>query len=56
MLSGFAKAAQALQMEEYKTRATKAANFIQTHLWQIDTKELLHCCYASDDRENIVQM
>ena len=56
MLSGYAKAAQVLQDEEYKSRAIQAADFIKKYLWSDDRKELLHCCYADDNREHIVQM
>lgn len=56
MLSGYAVGAQVLQSEEYRNRAVKAASFIKKYLWSESDKELLHCCYVDDAKENVVQM
>lgn len=53
MISGFAKAAIALNDEEYKKRAINAADFIKKYLYT-DKKRLLRSCYTENGK--IVQM
>nr|XP_018915156.1 PREDICTED: spermatogenesis-associated protein 20 [Bemisia tabaci] len=50
MISGCAKASQALHSEEYKNRACQAAEFVKKHLWCSEKKQLLRCCYTDSNR------
>lgn len=53
MISGYAKAASALNNEGYKKRAIEAANFIKKYLYT-DKKRLLRSCYTENNK--IAQM
>lgn len=53
MISGFAKAASALNDEEYRKRAVDAANFVKKYLYT-DKKRLLRSCYTEGSK--IVQI
>ncbi|KAJ9586527.1 hypothetical protein L9F63_019824, partial [Diploptera punctata] len=55
MISGFAKAGQALQEEVYIQRAIIAANFIKKHLYNPTAETLLRSCYKGTDG-NIAQI
>jgi uncharacterized protein YyaL (SSP411 family) len=55
MITGFAKAGQALQDESYIQRAITAANFIKKHLYNPTAETLLRSCYRGTDG-NIAQM
>lgn len=46
MISGFAKAGEALQCESYTERAVFAAEFIKKYLYNSDTNTLLRSCYT----------
>ena len=45
MISGFCHAYQALGDSTYLERATKAAQFIQTHLYKVDSGVLIRNAY-----------
>lgn len=47
MISGYAKAAEALGNESYKERAVQAVEFIKSHLYNNDSKTLLRSCYTA---------
>ncbi|KAL4089161.1 hypothetical protein QTP88_024225 [Uroleucon formosanum] len=47
MITAYAKAASALNVEEYKQRAIKAAEFLKTHAW--NNSVLLRSCYVNDN-------
>ncbi|GJQ71990.1 hypothetical protein Trydic_g3094 [Trypoxylus dichotomus] len=49
MLSGFAKAAFALDNKQYADRAVLAANFIKKYLYDPKSKTVLRCCYRGED-------
>lgn len=49
MITAYAKAASALNVEEYKQRAIKAAEFLKTHAWDSNNSILLRSCYVNDD-------
>ncbi|KAE8744851.1 hypothetical protein FOCC_FOCC008492 [Frankliniella occidentalis] len=49
MISGFAKAAQALGDDRYAERAVKAAQFVKKHLYDAANKRLLRSCYRGDN-------
>lgn len=55
MISGYAKAGQALQEKSYVDRAVQAAHFIEKYLYQKDTGKLIRSCYRESD-ENIAQI
>ncbi|KAJ4443022.1 hypothetical protein ANN_04672 [Periplaneta americana] len=55
MITGFAKAGQALQDDSYVQRAITAANFIKKHLYNPTAETLLRSCYRGTDG-NIAQM
>ncbi|PSN43401.1 Spermatogenesis-associated protein 20 [Blattella germanica] len=55
MISGFAKAGQALQDETYIQRAITAANFIKKHLYNPTAETLLRSCYKGSDG-NVAQI
>ncbi len=55
MLSGFSKAAQVFQNDSHKCTAVNAASFLLKYLWSENENKLLHCCYADENRENIVK-
>lgn len=55
MISGYAKAASAFNIEEYKQRAIKAAEFLETHAWNSNTNVLLRSCYV-DENGDIANM
>lgn len=48
MITAYAKAASALNTEEYKQRAINAAEFIKTHAWDPNTNILLRSCYVNE--------
>jgi len=47
MIKAYARAASALNVEEYKQRAIKAAEFLKTHAW--NNGVLLRSCYVNDN-------
>ncbi|GFG29853.1 hypothetical protein Cfor_04110 [Coptotermes formosanus] len=49
MITGFAKAGQALQDESYIQRAITAANFAKRHLYNPTAETLLRSCYRGTD-------
>jgi len=49
MITGFAKAGQALQDESYIQRAITAANFVKKHLYNPTAETLLRSCYKGTD-------
>ena len=49
MITGFAKAGQALQDESYIQRAITAANFVKKHLYNPTAETLLRSCYRGTD-------
>jgi len=49
MITAYARAASALNVEEYKQRAIKAAEFLETHAWNSNTNLLLRSCYVNDN-------
>ena len=49
MITGFAKAGQALQDETYIQRAITAANFVKKHLYNPTAEALLRSCYRGTD-------
>ncbi|XP_034242847.1 spermatogenesis-associated protein 20 isoform X2 [Thrips palmi] len=49
MISGFAKAAQALGDDKYAERAVKAACFVKKHLYDAVSNRLLRSCYRGDN-------
>ena len=49
MITGFAKAGQALQDENYIQRAITAANFVKKHLYNPTAETLLRSCYRGTD-------
>ncbi|XP_069691071.1 spermatogenesis-associated protein 20 isoform X2 [Periplaneta americana] len=55
MITGFAKAGQALQDDSYVQRAITAANFIKKHLYNPTAETLLRSCYRGTDG-NIAQI
>lgn len=55
MITGFAKAGQALESKEYVQRAITAANFVKKHLYNPTAETLLRSCYKGTDG-NIAQM
>lgn len=55
MISAYAKAASALNVEEYKNRAIKAAEFLENHLWDSSTNILLRSIYVNHNGD-IVNM
>jgi uncharacterized protein YyaL (SSP411 family) len=55
MITGFAKAGQALQDDSYIQRAITAANFVKKHLYNPTAKTLLRSCYRGTNG-NIAQM
>lgn len=48
MLAAFAKAASALNVEEYKQRAIRAAKFLKTHNWDHKTNKLFRTTYVNE--------
>jgi uncharacterized protein YyaL (SSP411 family) len=55
MITGFAKAGQALENKGYIQRAITAANFVKKHLYNPTAETLLRSCYKGTDG-NIAQM
>ncbi|XP_039290860.1 spermatogenesis-associated protein 20 isoform X3 [Nilaparvata lugens] len=55
MISGYAHAANALNNEDYKKRAIRAAEFIKKYLYDREEKKLLRSCYTDKDG-SIVQI
>jgi uncharacterized protein YyaL (SSP411 family) len=55
MITGFAKAGQALGNEGYIQRAITAANFVKKHLYNPTAETLLRSCYRGTDG-NIAQL
>ncbi|PNF43606.1 Spermatogenesis-associated protein 20 [Cryptotermes secundus] len=55
MITGFAKAGQALESKEYVQRAVTAANFVKKHLYNPTAETLLRSCYKGTDG-NIAQI
>lgn len=55
MISAYAKAATALNVDEYKNRAINAAEFLKKHSWDSKTNTLLHSSYV-DHNGDIVNM
>ncbi|XP_021929202.1 spermatogenesis-associated protein 20 isoform X2 [Zootermopsis nevadensis] len=49
MITGFAKAGQALQDDGYIQRAVTAANFVKKHLYNPTAETLLRSCYRGTD-------
>ncbi|XP_070186193.1 spermatogenesis-associated protein 20-like isoform X2 [Littorina saxatilis] len=49
MISGMARGGQVLGDPELTKRAVKAAEFLQTHLYDADTNTLLRSCYTAED-------
>ncbi|XP_067672484.1 spermatogenesis-associated protein 20-like [Haliotis asinina] len=49
MISGYARGGQVLGDTQYTTRAVKAAEFLQTHMYRGDTGVLLRSCYTSHE-------
>jgi uncharacterized protein YyaL (SSP411 family) len=49
MITGFAKAGQALQDESYIQRAITAANFVKKHLYNPTAETLLRSCYRGTE-------
>ncbi|XP_026724907.1 spermatogenesis-associated protein 20 isoform X2 [Trichoplusia ni] len=49
MLAGLAQAGQGLGEKEYVEDAIKTAEFIYKHLYDDNTKTLLHSCYKAED-------
>jgi len=49
MITAYAKAASALNVEEYKQRAVKAGEFLKTHAWDSNNSVLLRSCYVNDN-------
>lgn len=49
MITAYAKAASALNVEEYKQRGIKAAEFLKTHAWDFNTNKLLRSCYVNEN-------
>lgn len=49
MISAYAKAASALNIEEYRQKATKAAEFLETYAWNSNTNSLLRSCYVNEN-------
>lgn len=49
MISAYAKAASALNVEEYKQRAIMAAEFLNMHSWDSSTNILLRSCYVNEN-------
>jgi hypothetical protein len=49
MITAYARAASALNVEEYKQRAIKAAEFLETHAWNSNINLLLRSCYVNDN-------
>ena len=56
MLSGYAKAGQALNDTSFTERALQAARFIREHLFDEETGCLLRSCYADEESGRVVQM
>lgn len=54
MISGFARAAQILDDATYLDRAVRAAQFIRTHLYKVETGVLIRNGYR-DDSGYVVQ-
>lgn len=55
MITGFAKAGQALQDDGYIQRAVTAANFVKKHLYNPTAETLLRSCYRGTDGD-VAQM
>lgn len=55
MITSYARAASAFNVEEYKQRAIKAAEFLEMHAWNSNINLLLRSCYVNDDG-NIANM
>lgn len=55
MITGFAKAGQALENKGYIQRAITAANFVKKHLYNPTAETLLRSCYKGTNG-NIAQM
>lgn len=49
MITAYAKAASALNVEEYKQRAIQAAEFLETYAWDSDTNILLRSSYVNEN-------
>jgi len=49
MITAYARAASALNVEEYKQRAIKAAEFLKKHAWNSNVNILLRSCYVNDN-------
>lgn len=49
MITAYAKAASALNIEEYKQKAIKAAEFLKIHAWDSNTNTLLRSCYVNEN-------
>lgn len=55
MITGFAKAGQALQDDGYIQRAVTAATFVKKHLYNPTAETLLRSCYRGTDGD-VAQM
>uniref|UniRef100_A0A1B6DA39 Spermatogenesis-associated protein 20-like TRX domain-containing protein n=2 Tax=Clastoptera arizonana TaxID=38151 RepID=A0A1B6DA39_9HEMI len=55
MISGYARAAEALNDDSYIHRAVQAAKFIKKHLYNKETKTLLRSCYTGP-KGSVVQI
>lgn len=51
MISGLAKAAQALENPAHVQRAIGAAKFVRRHLYDDSKQTLLRSCYKGEDGE-----
>ncbi|VVC26655.1 Hypothetical protein CINCED_3A022649 [Cinara cedri] len=49
MISAYAKAASALNVDKYKQRAVMAAEFLKMHSWDSSTNTLLRSCYVNEN-------
>ena len=53
MMSGFAKAAQALNDSSYVERAQKCAEFVRRELYRADAGILWRSCYIDSQTKNV---
>ncbi len=51
MISGFARGGQVLNDPQLTQRAVTAADFIHTHMYNVDTHVLLRSAYAGEGKE-----
>ncbi|KAJ3607866.1 hypothetical protein NHX12_024917, partial [Muraenolepis orangiensis] len=51
MLSGYARVGAVLRDQALLQRATSAARFLQTHLWDAERRVMLRSCYRGDEME-----